>query len=176
MPKSIEDSPWLVQQALRISMDGDCLISAGNENTQLTWMDVKPRGGGPVTSRHGKAVEINAIWYNALRVMEDIRRHRGYGSREHAGLAEKVKSAFVKFWNLKAGCLYDTIDGDPEQGKKIRPNQIFAVAFGLLDADKSRAVMGKVRQDLLTPFGLRSLSADDDRYKGKCIGSQQQRD
>jgi glycogen debranching enzyme len=151
-------------QTVRISMDSDCLISAGNENSQLTWMDVKPRGCRPVTSRHGKAVEINALWYNALRVMEDIQRHTGYGGREHAELAEKVKSAFVKFWNQKAGCLYDTIDGDPEQGKKIRPNQIFAVAFGLLDANKSRAVMGKVRQELLTPFGLRTLSPRDADY------------
>jgi glycosidase len=151
-------------QTVRMAGDSDCLISAGNENSQLTWMDVKPRGCRPVTSRHGKAVEINALWYNALRVMEDIQRHTGYGGREHAELAEKVKSAFVKFWNQKAGCLYDTIDGDPEQGKKIRPNQIFAVAFGLLDANKSRAVMGKVRQELLTPFGLRTLSPRDADY------------
>jgi glycogen debranching enzyme len=159
-------------QQIRISMDSDCLVSAGNENTQLTWMDVKPRGCGPVTSRHGKAVEINALWYNALRVMEDIQRRRGYGSRECAGLAEKVKSAFTKFWNEKAGCLYDTIDGNPEQSKKIRPNQVFAVAFGLLDANKSRAIMGKVRQELLTPFGLRTLSPRDPDYRavhdGEC--------
>jgi glycosidase len=152
-------------QTVCISMDSDCLISAGNENTQLTWMDVKPRGCGPVTSRHGKAVEINALWYNALKVMEDIQRRRDYGTREYAELAEKVKSAFVKFWNQKAGCLYDTIDGDPEQGKKIRPNQVFAVAFGLLDATKSRAVMVKVRQELLTPFGLRTLSPRDADYR-----------
>jgi glycogen debranching enzyme/glycosidase len=152
-------------QTIRIFMDSDCLISAGNENTQLTWMDVKPKGRGPVTSRHGKAVEINALWYNALRVMEDIQRRRGCGSREYAELAEKVKSAFTKFWNEKAGCLYDTIDGDPEQSKKIRPNQVFAVAFGLLDANKSRAIMGKVRQELLTPFGLRTLSPRDPDYR-----------
>ena len=152
-------------QTIRISMDSDCLISAGNENTQLTWMDVKPKGCGPVTSRHGKAVEINALWYNALRVMDDIQRRRGYGSQECAGLAGKVKSAFMKFWNQKAGCLYDTIDGDPEQSKKIRPNQVFAVAFGLLDANKSHAIMGKVRQELLTPFGLRTLSPRDCDYR-----------
>ncbi|MEK6754595.1 MAG: amylo-alpha-1,6-glucosidase, partial [Bacteroidota bacterium] len=152
-------------QTIRIFMDSDCLISAGNENTQLTWMDVKPRGCGPVTSRHGKAVEINALWYNALRVMEDIQRRRGCGSREYAELAAKVKGAFMKFWNQKAGCLYDTIDGDPKQSKKIRPNQVFAVAFGLLDANKSRAIMGKVRQELLTPFGLRTLSPRDSDYR-----------
>ena len=102
---------------IRISMDSDCLISAGNE------------------------------------------------SSEYAGLAEKVKSTFTKFWNQKAGCLYDTIDGDPEQSKKIRPNQVFVVAFGLLDANKSRAIMGKVRQELLTPFGLRTLSPRDCDYR-----------
>jgi glycogen debranching enzyme len=152
------------RQTIHLAMDSDCLISAGNENTQLTWMDVKPKGSRPVTSRHGKAVEVNALWYNALRVMEDIQRRRGFEAKEYADLAEKVKSAFIKFWNRKAGCLYDTIDGDPEQGRKIRPNQVFAVAFGLLDANKSRAVMGKVRQELLTPFGLRTLSLRDPDY------------
>jgi glycosidase len=127
-------------------------------------MDAKPKGGKPVTSRHGKAVEINALWYNALMVMAEIQRHRNPESGEYAQLAEKVKSAFTKFWNQKDGCLYDTIDGDPEQGKKIRPNQVFAVAFGLMDTDKSRAVIGKVRQELLTPFGLRTLSPRDPDY------------
>jgi len=151
-------------QTIHLAMDSDCLISAGNEDTQLTWMDVKPRGGRPVTSRHGKAVEINALWYHALRVMKDIHRHRGCEGKECADLAEKVRSAFAKFWNQKAGCLYDTIDGDPEQGRKIRPNQVFAVALGLLDAAKCRAVMGKVRKELLTPFGLRTLSPRDPDY------------
>ena len=151
-------------QTIRIRMDSDCLISAGNENTQLTWMDAKPRGYGPVTSRHGKAVEINALWYNALKVMDGIQKHRGGESGEYVQLAEKVKSGFMKFWNQEAGCLYDTIDGDPEQGRKIRPNQVFAVAFGLLDSDKSRAVMNKAREELLTPFGLRTLSLHDRDY------------
>ena len=153
-------------QTIRIFMDIDGLISAGDENTQLTWMDVKPRENGPVTSRHGKAVEINALWYNALKVMDDIYRRKGPGSSEYAELAEKVKLSFGKFWNQQAGCLYDTIDGDPGQGVKVRPNQVFAVAFGLMDAEKSRAVMGKVRQELLTPFGLRTLSPRDPDYHG----------
>jgi glycogen debranching enzyme/glycosidase len=178
-------------QTIRIFMDGDGLISAGDKNTQLTWMDVKPKEGGPVTSRHGKAVEINALWYNALRVMDNIQRNspreitrlstsrdKGAKSKEwdpilhkyckmgtqYGKLTEKVKSSFVKFWNKKAGCLYDTIDGDPEQGSKIRPNQVFAVAFGLTDNEKSRAIMGKVRQELLTPFGLRTLCPHDRDY------------
>lgn len=152
-------------QTISICMDSDCLILAGNDSTQLTWMDVKPKGCNSVTSRHGKAVEINALWYNALRVMEDIQRHRGYGNPEYAKLAEKVKSTFIKFWNQEAGCLYDTINGDPEQSEKIRPNQVFAVAFGLLDANKSRAIIDKVRYELLTPFGLRTLSPRDSDYR-----------
>lgn len=152
-------------QTIRIYMDSDGLISAGNESTQLTWMDVKPKDGGPVTSRHGKAVEINALWYNALRVMEKIYKHKGRDGKEHGELAEKVKSAFAKFWNAEAGCLYDTIDGDLQQGRRIRPNQVFAVALGLLDLNRSRAVMGRVRQDLLTPFGLRTLSPGDGDYR-----------
>ncbi len=163
-----EDS-WLEDgdtkcQTISIFMDSDHLVSAGNENTQLTWMDVKPKGGRPVTSRHGKAVEINALWYNALMVMANIQRRRNSESRGYAQLAEKVKFSFKRFWNRQAGCLYDTIDGDPEQGKKIRPNQVFAVAFGLLDSDKSRAVIGRVRQELLTPLGLRTLSPHDSDY------------
>jgi glycogen debranching enzyme len=151
-------------QTIRISMDRDCLITAGDENTQLTWMDVRPAGCAPVTSRHGKAVEVSALWYNALRVMEDIDRHAGGRGGDYAELAEKVKSAFVKFWNPRTCCLYDTIDGDPEQGEKIRPNQVFAVALGLLDAEKSLAVMNKVTEELLTPFGLRTLSPHDPNY------------
>jgi glycogen debranching enzyme/glucan phosphorylase/glycosidase len=151
-------------QTVHIFMDTDFLISAGNESTQLTWMDVKPIGHKPVTSRHGKAVEINALWYNALIVMKNIKRHKNSTSSEYLELAEKVKSSFIKFWNQKEGCLYDTVDGDPVQGKKVRPNQIFAVSFGLLDKDKSRKIMGKLRCELLTPFGLRTLSPRDPDY------------
>jgi glycogen debranching enzyme len=152
-------------QTISIFMDSDCLVSAGNENTQLTWMDVKPKGDRPVTSRHGKAVEINALWYNALMVIGDIQKRKDCESTEYAQLAEKVKSSFKRFWNRQAGCLYDTIDGDPEQGRQIRPNQVFAVAFGLLDIDKSRAIMSKVRQELLTSIGLRTLSPHDSEYR-----------
>jgi glycogen debranching enzyme/glycosidase len=156
---------WKEQsQTFHIFMDTDCLISAGDSNTQLTWMDVKPKGHQPVTSRHGKAVEINALWYNALMVMDNIKRHKNSDTNEYAELAGKVKSSFIKFWNSQAGCLYDTIDGDPEQGKKIRPNQIFAVVFGLLNTEKSRAVMAKLRSELLTPYGLRTLSPRDTDY------------
>lgn len=151
-------------QTIHLFMDSDCLISAGNEDVQVTWMDAKPQGGRHVTRRHGKAVEINALWYNALKVMQDIQKHRGCQGVRYADLAERVKSAFEKFWNPEAGCLYDTIDGDPEQGRKVRPNQVFAVALGLLDVDKSRAVLCKVRQELLTPFGLRTLSPHDPDY------------
>ncbi|MBC8468214.1 MAG: glycogen/starch synthase [Planctomycetes bacterium] len=152
-------------QTISIFMDSDYLVSAGNENTQLTWMDVKPKGGKPVTSRHGKAVEINALWYNSLMVMSNIQRHRNSENRGYALLAEKVRFSFKRFWNRQAGCLYDTIDGDPEQGKKIRPNQLFAVAFGLMDSDKGRAIMNRVRQELLTPIGLRTLSPNDPDYR-----------
>ena len=151
-------------QTIHIFMDSDHLIASGNKHTQLTWMDVKPKDQEPMTSRHGKAVEINALWYNALKVMENICHYRGNNGREYADLAEKVKSAFVKFWNPKARCLFDTIDGDTEQGKKVRPNQVFAVALGLLDMDKSRAVMSRIRQELLTPLGLRTLSPRDRDY------------
>ncbi len=151
-------------QKISIYMDKDFLIFAGSENTQLTWMDAKPHGGKPVTSRHGKAVEINALWHNALTVMANIHNQGDFETKEYSQLAEKVKNSFGKFWNEQSHCLYDTIDGDLEQGKKVRPNQVFAVALGLLDTDKSRAVINKVMQELLTPFGLRTLSRRDPDY------------
>jgi predicted glycogen debranching enzyme len=158
-------------QIIRMFMDSDCLISAGNENTPLTWMDTKPEDSGPVTSRHGKAVEINALWYNALKVMDGIQKRRNSPNREYEELATNVKKSFAKFWNQHTGCLYDTIDGDPEQSWKVRPNQVFAVALGLLDSQKSRAVMDKIRKELLTPFGLRTLSLYDRDYH--CFGNNE---
>lgn len=160
-----------------IYMDEEGLISAGNSTTQLTWMDVKV-GDWVVTPRHGKAVEINALWYNALRIMEELSLEFGEDSNWYKTAAEKVKESFNKvFWNEEERCLYDVI----QKGRKInalRPNQIIAVSlpFEILDREKGRLVVQKVYEKLYTPYGLRSLAKDDAEYKGVYIGDVLKRD
>ena len=154
---------------ISVKMDVDFLISAGDSRTHLTWMDAKPEGGVPVTSRHGKAVEINALWYYALGLMGEIYRRQGKARESDSmrSMSENVRKSFDKFWNEKEQCLYDTIDGNLRQGKKVRPNQIFAVSLGVLDREKSRLVVDKIREELLTAYGLRTLSPRDNEYHGR---------
>ncbi|NUM34150.1 MAG: hypothetical protein HUU50_06380 [Candidatus Brocadiae bacterium] len=139
----------------------DSLLVAGSKETQLTWMDARPKASLPITSRHGKAVEINALWYNALRFMGIYSPEKKYKD-----LAENVKKNYKKFWNPEQNCLYDTIEGDERQGQKVRPNQIFSIVMGLWENPKERiAIMDKVSQDLFTPYGLRTLPSYDPDYK-----------
>lgn len=163
--------------AYQIKMDKDALISAGNEDTQLTWMDAKA-GSWVVTPRHGKAVEINALWYNALMIMSHIYDQTGGDGTQYRKLAVKVKKAFLKvFWNEKANCLYDVVN---EQGpdEKIRPNQILALSlsFPLLEGDKAKSVVDAVHELLYTALGLRTLSQKEPQYRGIYIGDQFARD
>lgn len=163
--------------AFQIGMQKDSLIAAGNEDTQLTWMDAKA-GSWVVTPRHGKAVEINALWYNALRGMAEISNWCGGDSSTYLKLAEKVKKSFVKvFWNEKANCMFDAVN---EQGpdEKIRPNQIIAVSlsFPVLDGEKAKSVVDTVHQLLYTALGLRTLNRGDPQYRGIYLGDQFARD
>lgn len=163
--------------AFQIGMQKDSLIAAGNEDTQLTWMDAKA-GSWVVTPRHGKAVEINALWYNALRVMAEVSDRCGGDGSQYLKLAEKVKKSFVKvFWNARAKCLYDTVN---EQGsdEKIRPNQILAVSlsFPVLDGEMAKSVLDTVHQQLYTALGLRTLNKNDPQYRGIYVGDQYARD
>lgn len=160
-----------------IFMDQDGLVSAGNQTTQLTWMDVKV-GEWVVTPRHGKAVELNALWYNALKIMEELSDKFGEDGSWYSDTADKVKQSFNGlFWNDEMGCLYDVIQGD-KKVDAMRPNQIIAVSlpFEILDMEKSRMVVQKVWEKLYTPYGLRSLAKDDAEYKGIYIGDVLQRD
>lgn len=157
--------------------EADGLLSGGDESTQLTWMDVKYEGWA-VTPRYGKAVEINALWYNALRVMQELAGRCGDDPAFYAAHAERVREHFEPtFWNPELGCLYDYVT---PQGKvdDIRPNQIFAVSlpFALLAPDKARAVVEVVAEKLYTPHGLRSLAADSPRFIGSYQGSLFERD
>jgi predicted glycogen debranching enzyme len=162
-----------------IRVDGDGLLLAGGPGSQLTWMDVKI-GDWVATPRHGKPVEIQALWYNALRTMEELSTRFGEGAEaaRYGALADRVRGSFtLKFWNDSASCLYDVVNGSEREGA-IRPNQIFAVSlhYGMLSAEIEKAVTLAVESHLLTPFGLRTLAPSDPHYRGRYEGNQPQRD
>ena len=124
-------------------MDDDCLIHAGGGFDQVTWMDVRVGDWVP-TPRHGKPVEINALWYNALKTMELFATQFGDNPDEYVSLADKVKQSFVaKFWNENDNCLYDVIEDGDKPDSTIRPNQIYAVSlpFTMLPSDKEKAII-----------------------------------
>jgi predicted glycogen debranching enzyme len=145
---------------------------------QMTWMDAAV-DGKPVTPRCGKAVEVQALWYNTLKTMEVLARKFKEGNAEYfSGLAEKVKISFnEKFWNPNLNCLYDVIN---EKGgdESIRPNQLIAAAldFTMLEKEKSEKIVNMVGCELLTPYGLRTLSRKDPRYIGIYFGDRGKRD
>ncbi len=149
-------------------MEADGLIRSG---PALTWMDARVEGR-PVTPRSGKACEINALWYNGLRKMEALAKR--LEKPWNGDLAGKVKESFQRFWNGEIGCLFDLIDPDDAS---VRPNQIIAAAIpDLLPLLKRKSILDVVTRDLLTPFGLRTLSPRDPRYVGRYEGSPRQRD
>lgn len=160
-----------------IYMEKDGLIHAGSGLDQVTWMDVRV-GNWVATPRHGKPVEINALWYNALCVMEKLSARYGEDSSHYHNLAAYVKVSFrKKFWNETEQCLYDVVDdstGDPT----IRPNQIYAVSlpYRMLDADQEKKVVDKVSEKLYAGTGLRSLSPDDPAYHPTYEGCLDKRD
>ncbi len=162
-----------------ICADADGLITAGNDDTQLTWMDAKYNGVA-ITARYGKAVEINALWYNSLCLIARFYAGRDIENAEHyKSLADKVENSFCGlFWNETAGYLNDCIGPGGLVDSSLRPNQIFAVSlpFSPLSAREQALVVDVVQKSLLTPYGLRTLSVGDNRYKGRHTGPQQQRD
>jgi predicted glycogen debranching enzyme len=169
-----------------IRADADGLITAGNDQTQLTWMDAK-YDGVAFTPRCGKAVEVNALWYNSLCLLAQFYTDRNIENAEHyKSMADKVRTSFCElFWNESKGYLNDCIlpDGSVSAGhltvdESLRPNQIFAVSlpFSPLSAHQQKSVVKTVQNQLLTPYGLRTLNVQDSRYKGVYTGPQQQRD
>jgi predicted glycogen debranching enzyme len=151
-----------------IRMDVDSLIISG---PALTWMDAQVNGR-PVTPRAGKACEINALWYSSLRKME--RLAKALDQPWNSDLADRVRQSYQKFWNSENGCLFDVLN--PEDGT-IRPNQIIAAAIpDLLPELKRRSIVDVVTRELLTPYGLRTLSPRDPRYIGRYEGGPGQRD
>ncbi|MCH4890781.1 glycogen debranching protein [Acidaminobacter sp. JC074] len=162
----------------QIHVDTDGLLSGGDPTTQLTWMDVKI-DGVVVTPRHGKAVEINALWFNALNIMDKLTRQAQIDqSIDYKKYSLSCKESFNKrFWNEANNSLFDLIQDD-QPVDRIRPNQIFAVSlpFSILNQDKEKAVIEMVEKELLTPFGLRSLSRDHADYKPVYDGDVYKRD
>ena len=162
-----------------IHVDGDGLLAAGEEGVQLTWMDAKV-GDWVVTPRAGKPVEINALWYNALRIMVRLAERLGLPDRSAAygELAACVEARFEEaFWNEAEGCLYDVVL-DEGADDAVRPNQVFALSlpYPLLDGDRAARVLERVEADLLAPLGLRSLSPRDPAYRPRCAGPPVERD
>ncbi|MFL6227821.1 MAG: amylo-alpha-1,6-glucosidase [Pyrinomonadaceae bacterium] len=163
-----------------IRMTEDSLLRAGDMDVQLTWMDVKI-GDYLVTPRTGKPVEIQALWYNALRTVEEIAgvvRDEPTRNRCRA-VADSARASFNGlFWDEAHGCLYDCVGDANELDDSMRPNQIFAVSLphAIITGERARAVVSAVERELLTPYGLRSLSPKHPDYRGRYEGDAYARD
>jgi predicted glycogen debranching enzyme len=159
----------------------DGLLFAGEGGTQLTWMDAK-NGDQVFTPRAGKAVEINALWLNALDVMVRLagRVHELSEKRFCEQILTRASASFGRFWNEERACLYDVIDveGTDARDDRVRPNQILAISlpYCVLPAAQMRAVVERCGQELLTSYGLRSLSSTGQGYVGHYAGNPYQRD
>jgi predicted glycogen debranching enzyme len=155
----------------------DGLLASGEEGVQLTWMDARV-GDWVVTPRTGKVVEINALWYNALRIMADVAGRLGEPAAEYAGLATQVRDSFGRFWSDKLGYCYDVIDGPDGDDASLRPNQLLGVSLhhSPLDHARQRAVVDACARHLLTSHGLRSLAPGEAAYVGQYGGNQRERD
>jgi predicted glycogen debranching enzyme len=158
--------------------DADGLLYAGEDGVQLTWMDAKV-GDWVVTPRIGKPVEVNALWYNALKTMANLASIVGKSAEPFQKMAEEVKKSFAKFWNAAANCCYDVIE-DPRIGNdaSIRPNQIFAVSLpeSPLFLEQQKAVVNVCARRLVTSHGLRSLAQGEPGYQGHYGGGPRERD
>lgn len=161
---------------IRVDPD-DGLLYAGEPGVQLTWMDAKV-GDWVVTPRIGKPVEVNALWYNALRALADFADRLGEDPTPFAERATHVDEAFARFWNEDLRYSHDVIDGPDGDDRRLRPNQIFAVSLphSPLSPEQQRGVVEACAARLLTPHGLRSLSPDDADYVGHYSGGREERD
>ena len=159
-----------------IHLDDDGLLMHG---PRLTWMDASV-GTDVITPRTGKAVEIQALWYNTLKTMELLANKFDAPSlaEKYADMANQTRQSFnEKFWNTKQNCLFDVVN-EKDVDASIRPNQIFAVSldYTMLDGEKSQKVVDVVNRELVTPYGLRTLSLGDPKFVGRCAGDSRSRD
>jgi len=162
-----------------IHMLDNGLLNAGEQGVQLTWMDAKI-GSWVVTPRSGQPVEIQALWFNALKAMEELgtRFNDQESVQRFRSSSALVQSTFNRvFWNEAKDCLYDVVNGEIADAS-IRPNQIFAISlhYSMLPRDRAEKLLRVVERDLLTPYGLRTLNQQDLNYKGRYEGGPRQRD
>jgi predicted glycogen debranching enzyme len=159
----------------------DGLFAQGAPGYQLTWMDAKV-GDLVVTPRRGKSVETNALWYNALRLMEewtDSERGDADAAKRYRMLADRVRESFnARFWNERSRALFDVVDGEDGDDDAIRPNQLFAISLPhpVLDSQYWKSVVDVVHDQLLTPYGLRSLAPLHPDYQSQYFGDLRARD
>lgn len=155
----------------------DGLLYAGEPGVQLTWMDAKI-GDWVVTPRMGKPIEVNALWYNALRTIAKFARQLGKPDREYEELADRASQNFSRFWNPALGYCYDVLDAPDGNDASLRPNQIFAVSLpeSPLPLVQQQAVVEVCERVLLTSHGLRSLAPNHPQYQGHYGGDQFHRD
>lgn len=163
-----------------IRMEQDSLIRGGVPGAQLTWMDAKV-GDWVVTPRHGKPVEIQALWIRALEVGETFARRFGeadYADRCQDDRRNAIVSFRKRFWYEQGGYLYDVIDGPEGDDASLRPNQLYAISLvdELVPRDRAQQILHLVEAQLLTPVGLRTLSPTDSRYRPRYEGDVLQRD
>jgi predicted glycogen debranching enzyme len=156
----------------------DGLLAGGEDGYALTWMDARVQDW-VVTPRRGKPIEVNALWYNALRLTADWCERAGRPAGRYRQLAaEAYESAQLRYWNATGEYFYDCVDGPDGDDPSLRPNQViaFALVYPLLEGDRARMALEVVTRKLLTPFGLRTLAPDDPRYLPRYRGDQKQRD
>jgi predicted glycogen debranching enzyme len=162
-----------------IGMDtADGLLQAAQAGYQLTWMDAK-MGDWVVTPRRGKPVEIQALWFNALRLMACWAARNGASGRDYAALADRAGRSFgQRFWCAAQGHLFDVVDGPEGDDASLRPNQVFALSLDhpVLAAERRPAVLDVVARELLTPLGLRTLGPGDPAYQPRYAGDLRSRD
>jgi predicted glycogen debranching enzyme len=155
----------------------DGLLRAGEPGVQLTWMDARV-GDWVVTPRIGKPVEVNALWYNALRALAGFARRLRRPAAPWDAAADRVRDGFGRFWYERGGYCYDVVEGPGGDDHALRPNQLLAVALpeSPLPAERQQRIVDVCARHLLTSFGLRSLAPTDPAFCGRCTGTQHQRD
>ncbi|MEM9136722.1 MAG: amylo-alpha-1,6-glucosidase, partial [Cyanobacteria bacterium P01_F01_bin.42] len=166
-----------------IHLEADGLLYAGEPGVQLTWMDAKV-GDWVITPRIGKPIEINALWYNALRTMVSLAGELNLPAQDFNRLAEKAIAGFQRYWLEEKGYCADVLDGPDGNDEALRPNQIFAVMLpdlscpwaALLEKAQQKSVVDTCSRALVTSYGLRSLAPDHPDYVGTYSGDQLQRD
>lgn len=179
-PTLTEIIEWHVKGTrYNIHVDDDGLLYSGEPGVQLTWMDAKV-GDWVVTPRQGKPVEIQALWYNALRVMAHLadRFDEPESKVNFKKMATHARTSFNQiFWNRDSGCLYDVVDGKLRDSA-IRPNQILAVSllYSMVPKERGASILHVVERELLTSRGLRTLSPNDPHYIGRYEGDPHSRD